>query len=53
MLRTFPDLFNPDDEGRAQVKSNGKVPDSNSVDEVLAVCPEGAITLVKAGFEND
>lgn len=49
----FPDLFDPDSEGRGQVKLNGKVADSNSVDEVLAVCPEGAITVVKAGFEND
>ncbi|WP_422334787.1 ferredoxin, partial [Rhodococcus sp. (in: high G+C Gram-positive bacteria)] len=27
----FPDLFEPDDEGRAQVKNNGAVPESNSV----------------------
>lgn len=40
----FPDLFEPDDEGRAQVKNNGAVPESISVDEIVAVCPEAAIT---------
>ena len=42
----FPDLFEPDDEGRAQVKNHGAVPESSTVDEILAVCPEAAITSV-------
>jgi len=42
----FPDLFEPDDEGRAQLKNDGAVPESNTVDEILAVCPEAAITSV-------
>ncbi|WP_080597727.1 ferredoxin [Rhodococcus rhodochrous] len=40
----FPELFDADDEGRALTLDGGLVPDNIDAGEVVAVCPEAAIT---------
>ncbi|MDV2476503.1 ferredoxin [Rhodococcus zopfii] len=42
----FPELFDADDEGRAVLLGGGAVPENVDPEEIVAVCPESAITLV-------
>lgn len=41
----FPDLFEPDDEGKATVPGDGVLPDSIRESEIAGICPEAAIIL--------
>lgn len=41
----FPELFEAGDDGKSEVKSSDYEAHSYSPDEVIAVCPTGAISV--------